>query len=66
MAADDIAVGRPTAVPLRIDWVPIATLRPNPRNPRTHSRQQIRQLAANIRQSTVGTIYIIPCRMARI
>ena len=50
MAADARALDRPTAVPLRIDWAPIATLRPNPRNPRTHSRKQIRLLAANIRK----------------
>jgi DNA modification methylase len=50
VAAGGIALERPKAVPLRIDWVPIATLRPNPRNPRTHSRRQIKQLAANIRR----------------
>jgi DNA modification methylase len=35
---------------LDIERVPIETLRPNPRNARTHSRRQIRQLAANIKK----------------
>jgi hypothetical protein len=33
-----------------IEWSPIGTLRPNPRNPRTHSKKQIRQIAASIRK----------------
>ena len=33
-----------------IEWSPIGALRPNPRNPRTHSRKQIRQIAASIRK----------------
>ncbi len=34
----------------RIEWAPIATIRPNPKNARTHSRKQIRQIAASIRK----------------
>ena len=33
-----------------IEWSPIAALRPNPRNPRTHSRKQIKQIAASIKK----------------
>jgi DNA modification methylase len=34
----------------RIEMVPIGLLRPNPKNARTHSRKQIRRIAASIRQ----------------
>jgi hypothetical protein len=34
----------------RIEWVPIGTLRPNPRNGRTHSKKQIGRIAASIRK----------------
>ena len=34
----------------RIEWALIATIRPNPKNARTHSRKQIRQIAASIRK----------------
>ena len=33
-----------------IERVPIGSLRPNPRNPRTHSKKQIRQIGASIRK----------------
>jgi ParB-like chromosome segregation protein Spo0J len=33
-----------------IEQVPIGRLRPNPRNPRTHSKKQIRQIGASIRK----------------
>ena len=33
----------------RIEWVPIETLRSNPKNARTHSKKQIRQIAKSIR-----------------
>jgi ParB-like chromosome segregation protein Spo0J len=33
-----------------IEWSPIGAFRPNPRNPRTHSRKQIKQIAASIKQ----------------
>jgi DNA modification methylase len=33
-----------------IEWIPIGLLRANPRNARTHSRKQIRQIAASIRE----------------
>ncbi len=41
--------GDPAGAP-RIERVPIATIRPNPKNARTHSRKQIRQIAASIRK----------------
>jgi DNA modification methylase len=34
----------------RMEWAPIANIRPNPKNPRTHSKKQIRQIAASIRK----------------
>jgi ParB-like chromosome segregation protein Spo0J len=34
----------------RIEWIPIGVLQPNPRNARTHSPKQIRQIAASIRK----------------
>jgi ParB-like chromosome segregation protein Spo0J len=34
----------------QIEWVLIGTLRPNPRNGRTHSKKQLKQIAASIRQ----------------
>jgi hypothetical protein len=34
----------------RIEWVPIGTLRRNPRNGRTHSKKQIGRIAASIRE----------------
>jgi hypothetical protein len=39
----------PTGAP-QIEWVPIGLVRPNPKNARTHSRKQIRRIAASIRQ----------------
>ena len=44
----DSRAGSPGA--LRIEWAPIETLRPNPKNARTHSRKQIRWIAASIRE----------------
>ena len=41
----------PTTDLPRIEWVPIGVLRPNPRNARTHSRKQIRKLAASIKEN---------------
>jgi ParB-like chromosome segregation protein Spo0J len=38
------------ARPLEVEWVPIHTLRPNPRNARTHSNKQRRQIAASFWQ----------------
>jgi ParB-like chromosome segregation protein Spo0J len=35
---------------LSIEQVSIRRLRPNPRNPRTHSKKQIRQIGASIRK----------------
>ena len=35
----------------RIEWIPIGALRRNPRNARTHSKKQIRQIAASIRSA---------------
>jgi DNA modification methylase len=34
----------------RMEWAPIANIRPNPKNARTHSKKQIRQIAASIRK----------------
>jgi DNA modification methylase len=34
----------------QVEWAPIQTLRPNPRNARTHSRKQLRQIAASLRK----------------
>ena len=34
---------------LNVELRPIASLQPNPRNPRTHSKGQIRQIADSIR-----------------
>jgi ParB-like chromosome segregation protein Spo0J len=34
----------------RMEWVPIADVRPNPKNARTHSKKQIRQIATSIRK----------------
>jgi DNA modification methylase len=50
MAAAGIALDSPRTPALRVQWLPIGLLRPNPKNPRTHSRRQIRQLAATIRK----------------
>jgi ParB-like chromosome segregation protein Spo0J len=33
-----------------IEWSPVGALRPNSRNPRTHSRKQIKQIAASIQK----------------
>ena len=46
---DDLKRGDTAGAP-RIEWAPIATVRPNPKNARTHSRRQIRQIAASIRK----------------
>jgi hypothetical protein len=41
---------RPEAeVPL-MEWAPIAHIRPNPKNPRTHSKKRIQQIAASNRR----------------
>ena len=34
----------------QFEWVPIGALRPNPRNGRTHSKKQLKQIAASIRE----------------
>jgi DNA modification methylase len=34
----------------QVEWAPIQTLRPSPRNARTHSRKQLRQIAASLRK----------------
>src|ERR1700732_4077552 len=33
-----------------IEWIPIGAVRPNPRNPRTHSKKQIKLIAASIKK----------------
>jgi len=43
--------GRSTSSgPLQVEWAPIQTLRANPRNARTHSNKQRRQIAASLRK----------------
>ncbi len=53
--ADSLASSKnregPAGAP-RIEWSPIGALRPNPRNARTHSRKQIKQIAASIRSAS--------------
>src|SRR5580658_4347969 len=44
---------------LNIDWTPIGELRSNPRNARTHSKRQLRQIAASISQFGFLTPVII-------
>jgi len=34
----------------QVEWVPLGSLAANPKNPRTHSKKQIQQIAASIRQ----------------
>jgi hypothetical protein len=51
--ADPLATSKNRADPAvtpRIEWVPIGKLRFNPRNARTHSRKQIKQIAASIKK----------------
>ena len=52
MAAADSEVSKPgsTGDALKIKWAPISQLRPNPRNARTHSKGQLRKIAASIRK----------------
>jgi ParB-like chromosome segregation protein Spo0J len=40
---------KPSVSP-RVEWAPIKSLRSNPKNVRTHSKKQIRQIAESIRQ----------------
>ncbi len=52
--AENLASSKNRADPAgasRIEWVPIGALRLNPRNARTHSKKQIRQIAASIRSA---------------
>jgi DNA modification methylase len=51
-AADSEGSGRRCSArdALNIEWIPIRQLRPSPRNPRSHSKRQIRQIAASIRK----------------
>ncbi len=52
-AADNLASSKNCAHPAgeaRIERVAIIALRPNPKNARTHSKKQIRQIAASIRR----------------
>ena len=47
MAASSDAARPP---PLAVTYCPVGTLRPDPRNARTHPKQQINQIVASIRQ----------------
>jgi ParB-like nuclease domain len=45
------ATGQAAATNLpSIEWLPLRAFHPNPRNPRTHSKKQIRQIGASIRK----------------
>lgn len=46
---DTISLGKVQAAPLSIVYRPIGQLRPHDRNPRTHSKKQIRQIADSIK-----------------
>lgn len=48
MAADDLALGIPRSLELKVERVSIGSLRPNPRNARTHPRKQLKKLAESI------------------
>ena len=50
MAADDLALGILRAIELKVERVAIGSLRPNPRNARTHPRKQLKKLAESIRK----------------
>ena len=56
---NDLKRGDAAGMP-RVEWAPIATIRPNPKNARTHSRKQIRQIAASIRK--FGFLNPLHCR----
>jgi ParB-like chromosome segregation protein Spo0J len=48
---DFLSAGRTDRVSAsRVEWVPIETLSPNPKNARRHSKKQIAQIAQSIRQ----------------
>jgi ParB-like chromosome segregation protein Spo0J len=38
-----------TARDLKIEWLPISELKPDPRNPKQHSARQIKQIAESIK-----------------
>jgi hypothetical protein len=51
MAANKLSgSSRRAADPPRVETLPIAALRPNPKNPRKHSSRQLKRLAALIRE----------------
>src|SRR5260370_22351011 len=54
MARDGLKHGAannaPSSDTLSVEHIPIGQLRPNPRNSRTHSKKQIKLIAASIRQ----------------
>jgi len=43
----------------RIEHLPIADLKPNPRNARLHSQKQLHQIAASIREFGFNSIVVI-------
>ncbi len=47
------------AAALQVEWVPIGRLRSNPRNPRTHSKKQKKQLADMIRKFGFNSLIAI-------
>jgi ParB-like chromosome segregation protein Spo0J len=42
-------MGKDTARDLKIEWLPISELKPDPRNPKRHSARQIKQIAESIK-----------------
>jgi DNA modification methylase len=42
-------MGKGTARDLKIEWLPISALKPDPRNPKQHSARQIKQIAQSIK-----------------
>ena len=50
MTANKLLGNRRRAETPRVETLPIAALRPNPKNPRKHSARQLKRLAALIRE----------------
>jgi ParB-like chromosome segregation protein Spo0J len=47
---ENLGFGSNPLGPDRVEWVPIESLRHNPKNARTHSKKQLRQIAASCRK----------------
>jgi ParB-like chromosome segregation protein Spo0J len=46
-----VTLARHTGEPLVITYRPVASLKPDPRNARTHPKRQVEQIAVSIRES---------------